>query len=92
MIYIIRRHNDFIKTRDITIGAFSTFANTMEAIRSDMLENGYYDEAMAMDIPENGQDPFEIACGLKACAIRFPFGQNPFSMYYEVKTMTLDGE
>ena len=91
MIYIVRRHNDFEKIRDVTIGAFSTTTKCLDGIRSDMLENGYFDEAMQIDMNANC-DFIHRPSGLRLSAIRFAFGPNPFGQYYEVKLMSLDGE
>ena len=92
MIYIVRKHNEFEKVRDVTIGAYSTFEKAVEAIRSNLMETGYYEDAMAIDIPDSQTNPFEICTGLLACAIRFPFGPNSFGRFFEVKTMVLDGD
>ena len=94
MIYLVRRHDEFSKMRDVPIGAFSTFYKALEAIREDMMENGFYEDAMNLDISneEPRGNPFEVVPGLSASSIRYPFGMNPFARFYDVKTMKLDGE
>jgi len=91
MIYIVRRHNEFQKMRDVTIGAFSSPRKTLEAIRSDMLDNGYYDSAMAIDISDD-LGFIHQPSGLSLTSIRYAYDDNPFAQFYEIKIMTLDGE
>lgn len=92
MIYLVRRHDEASKLRDVSFGAFSTFNKALECIREDMLENGFYEDAMKLVVPEGNVNPFEIIHGITASSIRYPFGNSPFFRYYDVKTTTFDGE
>ena len=92
MIYLVRRHDEASKVRDVSLGAFSTFNKALKGIGEDMLENGFYEDAMKLEIPEENLNPFEIIHGITATSIRYPYGNSPFFRYYEVKAVTFDGE